>query len=79
MADMTHQGTPTTGRTERGPTHPHLGAERTLHELIVTPHFSEEPVPQAPINTRKSVEGRWRARSYDTGLVMKGEVIGGKG
>jgi len=79
MADMTHQGSPTTERTERGPAHPDQGAGPTLHELSVAPHFSEKPVPHAPINTRAFVESRWGARSYDTGLVMLGNVVGRKG
>jgi hypothetical protein len=79
MADMTHQGAPTTGRTQRGPAHPDQGAGPTLHGLSVAPHFSEEPVRHAPINTRASVESRWGARYYGTGLVMQGEVVGRKG
>jgi hypothetical protein len=79
MADMTHQGAPTTGPTERGPAHRDQGARPTLHGLSVAPHFSEEPVPHTPINTPESVGRRWGDRSYDTGLFMRGEVVGRKG
>ena len=71
MADMTHQGPPTTDPTrqdQRG-----HGPNTDLYQHS----FSTDPSsPRVPSHTRASVAKRWGERSFDTGAVIRGEVVG---
>jgi hypothetical protein len=76
MADRIQQGPQSTGlqREDRqGP-----GLDNNLSQLSVSAYFSEKNPPQLPSHTSASVALRWGERSFDTGAVIKGEVVGGK-
>lgn len=76
MADMTHQGPQTTGTIELQAGRRDQGAEQALSQLSVTPHFSEIESPRPPVHTSASVAERWGSRSYDTGVVIEGRILG---
>ena len=76
MADRIQQGPQNTGpqREDRqGP-----GPNTNLSHLSVSAYFSEKKPPQLPGHTSASVTQRWGKRSFDTGAVINGEVVGGK-
>lgn len=75
MADMIHQGPPTTDPTRedrRG-----QGQNADLSQLSVAAHFAEADAPRLPTHTSASVTQKWGKRSFDSGVVIKGRVVGG--
>jgi hypothetical protein len=75
MADMIHQGPHTnepTGEDRRG-----QGPNADFSQLSVAAHFSEAETPRLPTHTSASVTQRWSRRSFDSGVVIEGRVVGG--
>jgi|GEM_PF-1996969 hypothetical protein len=77
MADMTQQGPQTTERNRddrRG-----QGQNPDLDQLTVSELFSGPETASLPRHTATSVAQRWDEKLFDTGAMMRGEIVGGRG
>jgi hypothetical protein len=74
MADITQQGPQSTRRTNQ--TELGQGHGSDLSELSVTPSVMEVEGARITAHTSESIQTKWGARSFDTGVIIRGRVLG---
>ena len=75
MADLDQPSQQTSGTTPQNERAQNLGSD--LSTLSVAPSFMEAEPARIPSHTSESIRSKWGSRSFDTGVVIQGRIVGG--